>query len=76
MSNWEAGPLGEWHVKESAVLKNCRLPMAPFLHSPYLDAFPNAKLLMRRPFAPAAEYGMGLYNDMTGNPESTATWSE
>lgn len=71
------GHWGEWHVKESAGIEE--LPLADVRLDyilPYLDAFPHAKLLMRRPFAPAAEYGMGLYNDMTGNPESTAVWNE
>ena len=29
---------------------------------------------MRRPFASAEKYGLGLYNDMTGQPEATQSW--
>ena len=36
---------------------------------PWTEAFPDAMILMRRPFASAEKYGFGLYNDMTGQPE-------
>lgn len=35
--------------------------------TPWILAFPKAKLLMRRPFRAAKQYGMGLYNDMAGH---------
>lgn len=40
------------------------------------EAFPNAMILMRRPFCSAKNYGFGLYNDMAGHPEDTKTWIE
>lgn len=71
------GHWGEWHVNYEAGIQ--RLPKAEVREqyiAPYLEAFPHAKLLMRRPFAAAKTYGFGLYNDMAGEPESTATWMD
>ena len=42
--------------------------------TPWILAFPKAKLLMRRPFHAAEQYGMGLYNDMAGQKEATEEW--
>jgi hypothetical protein len=39
-----------------------------------LTAFGDAKLMMRRPFAIAAETGMGLFNDTAGDRASTERW--
>lgn len=69
------GHWGEWHVKyEDGII---RLPgeyaRLDYIR-PYMEAFPNAKILMRRPFKAAGEYGFGLYNDMAGDPDSTAEW--
>lgn len=69
------GHWGEWHVKYDDGIK--RLPSEEILAryvEPYVDAFANAKLLMRRPFPYVAEYGMGVYNDMTGHTEDTKRW--
>lgn len=69
------GHWGEWHVKYDAGIR--RLPLTDVREryvQPYLEAFPNAKILMRRPFAQAAGHGFGLYNDMAGHPESTREW--
>lgn len=69
------GHWGEWHVKYDDGIK--RLPSGELLRKyvePYLTAFPNAKLLMRRPFPYVSEYGMGVYNDMTGHSEDTQRW--
>ena len=69
------GHWGEWHVLYSKGIK--KLPDSQIREQyvrHYMDAFPNAKLLMRRPFEPAAEYGFGLYNDMTGHAKSTYEW--
>ena len=41
---------------------------------PYLSAFPNAKLMMRRPFTWVAEHGLGMFNDMAGHPGETEVW--
>ncbi len=69
------GHWGEWHIKQSEGIR--RIPAARvrdkyILH--YIKAFPQTHLLMRRPFAMAAQRGLGLYNDMTGDPESTEEW--
>lgn len=69
------GHWGEWHVKYDEGIK--RIPEEEVCRQyilPYMDAFPKAKLLMRRPFAAVSEYGMGVYNDMTGEPEATKEW--
>lgn len=69
------GHWGEWHVNYDAGI--VRLPAESVREQyvvPYLSAFPNAKLLMRRPFNTAKKYGLGLYDDMAGSPESTGSW--
>ena len=69
------GHWGEWHVNYSAGIQ--RLPKESVREayvSPWVSAFPDAMLLMRRPFSHAARYGMGLYNDMTGDPDETDAW--
>lgn len=69
------GHWGEWHVKTSAGLPP--IPKADIREQyvqPWADAFPQAKLLMRRPFTHAAERGFGVYNDMAGHPDDTAVW--
>lgn len=69
------GHWGEWHTLYSAGID--RMP-AQSVRAQYvqhwIQAFPQAKILMRRPFAEAADYPIGLYNDMAGEPESTAEW--
>ena len=40
----------------------------------YREAFPNTALLMRRPFSIARQLNLGLYNDLTGDPEGTREW--
>lgn len=66
------GHWGEWHVKTSAGIKPLPDSAARLKYiTPWIDAFPHAKLLMRRPFAPAKEYGLGVYNDVTGYPSGT-----
>ncbi len=69
------GHWGEWHVKYDEGIK--RIPSEEICMqyiTPYLKAFPNAKLLMRRPFSAVSAYGLGVYNDMAGEPEATAAW--
>ena len=69
------GHWGEWHVDQSAGIR--RLPPEETLDvyvQHYLDSFPNAMLLMRRPFGVAAREKLGIYNDMTGDPDATTTW--
>ncbi|MBQ9765074.1 MAG: DUF4832 domain-containing protein [Lachnospiraceae bacterium] len=69
------GHWGEWHVKYSAGIKP--LPSAEVCAQyiePYIDAFPNAKLMMRRPYTYVSDNGFGVYNDMAGSSESTEEW--
>lgn len=69
------GHWGEWHVKYDAGIR--RIPLTPVRERyvrPYISAFPNAKILMRRPFTEAVRYGFGVYNDMAGEPKSTREW--
>ena len=69
------GHWGEWHVNYSAGIQ--RIPREAVREKyilPWTEAFPDARILMRRPFASAEKYGFGLYNDMTGQPEATQSW--
>ncbi len=69
------GHWGEWHVNyESGIVRMPKEEVREQYVQPYLSAFPNAKILMRRPFNTAAKYGFGLYDDTAGNPEATADW--
>ncbi len=61
------GHWGEWHVNYSEGIQ--RIPREAVRDKyilPWTEAFPDAMILMRRPFASAEKYGFGLYNDMTG----------
>ena len=69
------GHRGEWHVNYSEGIQ--RIPREAVREKyilPWTEAFPDARILMRRPFASAEKYGFGLYNDMTGQPEATQSW--
>ena len=69
------GHWGEWHVNYSEGIQ--RIPREAVREKyilPWTKAFPDAMILMRRPFASAEKYGFGLYNDMTGQPEATQSW--
>lgn len=71
------GHWGEWHIKSSEGLPE--MPeqeiRAQYVRH-WVDAFPHAMILMRRPFAEAAQYGLGLYNDMAGDKKSTTEWMD
>ena len=67
------GHWGEWHVHKNAG----RMPgeaVRDQYAMPYIDAFPKAFLMMRRPFAFAQRNALGLYNDTAGEPEATNEW--
>lgn len=69
------GHWGEWHIKTREGL----VPMPEqTIRDAYvqdtLAAFPGALVLMRRPFRIAAQAGLGLYNDMTGDADDTEEW--
>lgn len=69
------GHWGEWHVNYSEGIQ--RIPREAVREKyilPWTEVFPDARILMRRPFASAEKYGFGLYNDMTGQPEATQSW--
>ena len=69
------GHWGEWHVNYSEGIQ--RIPGEDVREQyilPWTEAFPDAMILMRRPFAAAKKYGFGLYNDMTGHPQGTQSW--
>lgn len=69
------GHWGEWHVNyESGVERLPDEKTRMRYVEPYLSAFPNSKLLMRRPFTPVKDYGLGVFNDMTGDKEATDEW--
>ncbi|MBN1777843.1 MAG: DUF4832 domain-containing protein [Clostridiales bacterium] len=67
------GHWGEWHLHHKLGLMPAE-DVRNLYVLPYIDAFPNAYLLMRRPFAIAADYGFGLFNDTAGEYDSTVTW--
>lgn len=67
------GHWGEWHVHSGAG----QMPLEAVRDRyalPYLDAFPRAFLMMRRPFAFAQRYDLGLFNDTAGEPGATQEW--
>lgn len=67
------GHWGEWHLHQ----KLGNMPSAGVRNQyvlPYIDAFPHAFLMMRRPFQIAADFGFGLFNDTAGEPNSTGKW--
>ena len=69
------GHWGEWHVNYGEGIQ--RIPGEEIREKyilPWIEAFPDAMILMRRPFATAKKYGFGLYNDMTGHPQGTQSW--
>ena len=69
------GHWGEWHVNYSEGIQ--RIPREAVRDKyilPWTEAFPDAMILMRRPFVAAEKYGFGLYNDMIGQPEATQSW--
>ncbi len=67
------GHWGEWHVHEKIGEMPPRDVREKYV-TPYIEAFPNTKLLMRRPYTIAAVSGMGLFNDTAGEPKSTQRW--
>lgn len=67
------GHWGEWHVHADVGAMPPQAVYAQYV-LPYIAAFPNACLLMRRPFAIAADYGLGLFNDTAGSLGSTTVW--
>ncbi len=69
------GHWGEWHARdgEGRSLMPGADVCADYLRL-YSDSFINARLLTRRNYREAVAGGMGVYNDMMGNPEETEEW--
>lgn len=67
------GHWGEWHIHDSVADMPPEDVRDAYV-APYPEAFPNAFLLMRRPFTHVVKYGTGLYNDSAGDVESTERW--
>ncbi len=67
------GHWGEWHVHEDAG-KFPNIAICEQYVKPYLEAFPGARLMMRRPFTHAEKGGMGIYNDTSALQGSTEEW--
>jgi len=67
------GHWGEWHtyMDEELQIPFPALPESDIYVEHYLAAFPDKKLLMRRPYPIAAERGIGLYNDVFGAERGT-----
>lgn len=69
------GHWGEWHIDDDA-----GIPLMPDADlcaqyvKDYKDSFTNARMLMRRNYAPGIENGFGIYNDMMGAQDSTELW--
>lgn len=69
------GHWGEWHIKDGEGLVPVPTEAVCMQYvKQYVEAFPDICLLMRRPFRGVKEYGLGVYNDMVGEPESTSEW--
>lgn len=69
------GHWGEWHVDvENGIRPLPNEAVRKRFIQPFQTAFPQSFLLMRRPFRIAKEENFGLYNDVFGNADATATW--
>ncbi|MDD3339449.1 MAG: DUF4832 domain-containing protein [Lachnospiraceae bacterium] len=68
------GHWGEWHVSGDTWLAMPGDETAAEYVQPYVEAFPQAKILMRRPYAIGKANNFGVYNDMTGAAEDTTEW--
>lgn len=70
------GHWGEWHT-ELRRKANGAIPKESIREQyvePWMEAFPKAQLMMRRPFNIAAEEELGLFNDMFGKADETNEW--
>lgn len=69
------GHWGEWHTKyEDGVYPMPDEGVCWEYAGQYQEAFPDARLLMRRNYTLAIDGNMGVYNDMTGMKEDTEEW--
>lgn len=70
------GHWGEWHTLYTEVPSLPDEATCGVYVDQYVEAFPRARLLMRRNYALGVDRGLGVYNDMAGHPDSTLTWLE
>lgn len=71
------GHWGEWHVELDAGVKALpKLETRREYVRMWREAFPEAFLLLRRPFLEGQELSLGLYNDMSGHREATEEWMD
>lgn len=69
------GHWGEWHVKSGEGIVPIPTEAISMQYvKQYVEAFPDTQLLMRRPFLGVKEYGLGVFNDMTGHEAATNEW--
>ena len=69
------GHWGEWHTNvEGGALPMPDAEICGQYVPDYSNTFQNARLLTRRNYSIAVEGGLGLYHDMTGDPEETGEW--
>lgn len=69
------GHWGEWHVNQaSGIRKFPDTTVTDQYVEDYVKAFPDKKLLMRRPYGVVSLYQMGLYNDSFGEEEPHRQW--
>lgn len=69
------GHWGEWHVAYDDGIP--RLPgeqIRDAYVTPWQEAFPNARIMMRRPFSIALTQDFGLFNDIIGDSAGTKEW--
>jgi hypothetical protein len=69
------GHWGEWHVDTQAGIQP--LPIREIRDTyvnHYLENFPETHLMMRRPYSIVKDENLGIFNDLTGDPEGTAEW--
>lgn len=69
------GHWGEWHTNTDAGVP--AMPGADICWEyvlDYSDHFHQALLLMRRNYVMVADGGLGIYNDMAGDPNGTEEW--
>lgn len=67
------GHWGEWHTysDDELDIPFPKMAVSDLYVGHYINAFPDKKLLMRRPYPIVAEQHLGLYNDMFGSPKGT-----
>lgn len=72
------GHCGEWHAYSSShiTIPFPTMEISDQYVQHYLDAFPNKKLLNRRPYPIAKDNNIGLYNDVFGTVSSTNDFND